>query len=181
MFIDKDIGKIELPNGLVITPELTKSGFESSTYFEQATPYDYGTLPFQWYRFIGGQLEGHNFYINICFYSEDLVSFHASINLHPTDPPKWADWSLEIQSQEKQFHDKLLQSVLGHSHERLFSPENYPELDYSINYKYNWGEVWSGYDGKSGSSSIVISFGSRLKNALDDYNKNFPRESLKKT
>lgn len=179
MFIDKDNGKIELPNGLVVTAELNKSEFEGSPYFSQAVPYDYGTLPFQWYRLEGGQQDGHVLYINLCFYSEDLVSFHASANFHPGDPPKWEDFSLEIQSQTKLFHDKLLKEILGRPHKKLSgSGENYHGLDYAVEYSYKWGKVWSGYDGKSGSSSIIILYGSRLENAQEDYRKNFQSKNL---
>lgn len=179
MFIDKDTGKIELPNGLAITTELTKSEFEGSSYFGQATPYDGGTLPFQWYRLEGGQSEGHILYVNLCFYSEDLVSFHASANFHPTDPSKWEDFSFEIQSQTKLFHDKLLHEILGRPHKKLSRPgENHQGLIYVIEYSYEWGKVWSGYDGKSESSSIRILYGSRLENALENCRNNFKSKNL---
>lgn len=179
MFIDKDTGKVTLPNGLVVTTELSKSGFEGLPHFSQAAPYDYGTLPFQWYRLKGGQQDGHDLNVNLCFYSEDLVSFHVSTNFHPTDPPRWEDFSLETQSQSKLFHDKLLQETLGRPHKTLsVTGENYPGLDYAVEYSYKWGKVWSGYDGKSGSSSIVVLYGSRLEYAQEDYRKNFQGKNL---
>jgi len=173
MFIDKETGKIKLPSGLVITAELSKSEFEASAFFNQATPYDYGTLPFQWYKFEGGLVEEHILHIHLCFYSENIVSFHTSVNLHSTNPPKWEDWSLEAESQQKLFHDKLLQSILGNPHKKLRTLEKYVGLNYAVQYSYNWGKVWSGYDEKSGSSSIIVSYGSRLENALEDYRNNF--------
>jgi hypothetical protein len=179
MFIDKDSGKIELSNGLFITAELNKLGFEGSPYFSQAVPYDYGTLPFQWYRLECGQQDGHVLYVNLCFYSEVLVSLHASVNLHPSDTSKWEDFSLEIQSQTKLFHDKLLQDILGKPHRKITGTgESFHGLDYAVEYSYKWGKVWSGYDGKSGSSSIVVLYGSRLENAQKDYRKNFQSKNL---
>ena len=173
MFIDKDTGKIDLPNGLTLTPESNKSEFEGSDCFHQATPFDYGTLPFQWYRLDAGQLDGYTLKILLCFYLEELVIFQAGVNFHPTNPAKWEDWSLEIQSKENLFHEKLLKNILGDPHEIISSGTDYPGLEYNIKYSYKWGKVWSGYDSRAGSSSIVIRYGSRLENAQKHYEKYF--------
>jgi hypothetical protein len=171
MFIDKNTGRIELPNGLVITPELDKAGFENSAHFVQASPYAHGTLPFQWYRFDGGQIDGHFLYINLCFYSVVLVDFHVSASLYPPGQSTWENWSLESESQTKAFHDHLLQNELGKPHKRVSMPvrQNQPTLDYHLEYNYKWGSVWSGYDSRAGSSSIIVRYGTRLRDAQNDY------------
>jgi len=56
MFMDKNTGRIELPNGLVVIIVSDKAGFENLVCFSQATLYDYGALSFQWYRLDGTQL-----------------------------------------------------------------------------------------------------------------------------
>jgi hypothetical protein len=173
MFIDKNTGTIQLPNGLVISAELDKAGFENSVCFVQATPYDYGTLPFQWYRFSGGQLDGHALNVNICFYADVLVDFSASADFYDPKPSTWENFSLEIESQAKAFHDQLLQNELGKPHKRVSLPlgQNQPVLDYHIEYSYRWGSIWSAYDSRAGSSSIGIRYGSRLKDAQNNYRK----------
>ena len=160
-----------IPNGLVITTEWTKTEFENSLYFRGARPYDHGTLPFQWFRLAAGLLEGHELWIQLCFYKDVLASFHASVNFYPTNAAGWENFSLEIESQSKAFHDRLLQNQLGKPHQRISSPtsEDHPILDTSIEYHYKWGTVWSGYDSRGGSSSIVIQYGSRLEDAQKDY------------
>ena len=171
MFINKNTGTIELPNGLVVTTELDKAGFENSVHFSQATLYDCGTLPFQWFRLDGGQLDGHSLNVNMCFYSEELVSFSLSANFYPTNPARWKNFSFELESQTKAFHDQLLRNQLGKPHRRISRPvdQNQPVLDYCVEYRYKWGTVWSGYDAREGSSSIIVGYGSRLKDAQDRY------------
>jgi len=171
MFIDKDTGTIKLPNGLVITTELNKSGFEDSTYFSQATPYDYGTMPFQWYRLEGGQLDGHILNVNICFYSEVLVDFRVSANFYKPNSRTWEDFSLETEGQSKTFHDELLQKILGSPHKKISLPsgKNRSVLDYRLDYRYKWGIVWSVHDSRGGSTYIGVRYGSRLKDAQENY------------
>jgi hypothetical protein len=173
MFIDKNTGSIELPNGLVITTELDKAGFENSAQFSQATPYDYGTLPFQWYRFDSGQIDGHILHVNLCFYSDVLVDFSVSADFYPLNQRTWKNFSLEIESQTKAFHDDLLHKNLGKPHKKVSVPlgQNQPILDYRIEYSYKWGSVWSQYDSRAGFSSIGVRYGSRLSDAQTDYQK----------
>ncbi|MEZ4769523.1 MAG: hypothetical protein R2844_13975 [Caldilineales bacterium] len=142
MFIDKDAGRIELPNGLVITSALDRSGFEGSVFFHLVTPYDYGTPPFQLYRLEGGQLDGHMLTISVCSYGETLVSVHPSINFYPTTQPRWEDGTVEIQGQEKRFLDTLLLDALGDPHERVPTPgDSALGPDYALSYSYLWGNV----------------------------------------
>ncbi len=171
MFIDKNTGTIEFPNGLAITTELDKAGFENSAYFGRATPYDHGTLPFQWYSLDGGQVDGRILGVRICFYSNLLVSVEANASFYQPSQEKWENFSFEIESQAKAFHDELLRNQLGKPHKRISRPvgQNQPVLDYCIEYRYKWGTVWSGYDERGGSSSIIIGYGSRLKDAQDHY------------
>jgi hypothetical protein len=53
----------------------------------------------------------------------------------------WADWSEEKERQRKQIHGHWLRALTGHA-----------------SHVYTWGEIWSGFDPKSGSSSIVIQY-----------------------
>ena len=173
VLIDKNTGTIQLTSGLVITTELNKAGIENSVYFGQATPYDYGTLPFRWYRFNGGQLDRHGLNVNICFYADVLVDFSICADFYQSLPRKWENISLEVESQSKAFHDQLLQNELGKPHKTVSLPlgQNQPILDYRIEYSYKWGSVSSAYDSRAGSSSISIRYGSRLKDAQNDYRK----------
>lgn len=171
MFIDKNSGAIELPNGLVITAELTKARFENSAYFSQVTPHDYGTLPFQWYRFDGGQVDGHTLHVDLCFYSDVLIDFQVTTNFYGANQRKWEDFSLEIEAQSKTFHDELLQKILGKPHKKFLLPLENGEsvLDYRMEYSYAWGIVWSVYDSKGGFAYIGVKYGSRHENANKDY------------
>jgi hypothetical protein len=171
--IDNNTGTIKLPSGLVITADLDKTGFEKSVHFSEATPYDYGTLPFQWFRFEGGQLDGYILKVNLCFYDTVLVDFNIRANFVQAKPQTWADFSPETEGKIKAFHDQLLQNDLGKPHKRISFPsgQNQPILDYRIEYNYPWGSVWSSYDSRGGFSSIGVRYGSRLTDAQEDYRK----------
>jgi len=171
MFIDKNTGTITFPNGLMITTELAKAGFEKSAYFDQATPYDHGTLPFQWYWLHVGQLDGHVLSARMCFYSDRLVVVEVTADFYSPNQEKWANFSYEIESQTKAFYDQLLRNQLGKPHKRVSLPlgQNQPVLDYRLEYRYKWGTVWSSYDSRAASSSIGIRYGSRLEDAQNDY------------
>ncbi|MBN1428685.1 MAG: hypothetical protein JXB07_09880 [Anaerolineae bacterium] len=171
MLIDQSTGTINFPNGLVVTTELDKRGFENSASFGRATPYDHGTLPFQWFELEGGQVDGQILGVRICFYSDLLVIVNVGTSFYQPNQGKWDNFSFEVESKTKSFHDQLLRNQLGEPHKTISRPvgQNQPALDYCIEYHYGWGTVWSGYDGRAGSSSIVIGYGSRLKDAQDHY------------
>jgi hypothetical protein len=86
------------------------------------------------------QLAGLSLSISLGFYGEQLETiglFHDAKALGSS----WADWSEEKERQRKQIHDHWLRELTGHA-----------------SHVYTWGEIWSGFDPKSGSSSIVIQY-----------------------
>ena len=86
------------------------------------------------------ELAGLSLSVSLGFYGEQLETiglFHDAKALGSS----WADWSEEKERQRKQIHDQWLRALTGHA-----------------SHVYTWGEIWSGFDPKSGSSSIVIQY-----------------------
>ena len=171
MFIDKNTGTIELPNGLVISTEFSRIDFENSVFFSEATPYDYGTPPFQWYRLNGGQLDGHMLNINLCFSHDVLEKFSTSANFSQSNPRKWENFSLDNERQSKAFHDQLLQKLFGDPHKKTLMHDgvNQPGLEYRFDYYFKWGQVWSLYDSRIGSADIGVKYKPKYIDRHTDY------------
>jgi hypothetical protein len=175
MLIDKDSGAIHLPNDFVISPGLEQAGFRASACFKQASSYDANTLPFIHYRFDGGTLDGHPLNVNLCFYGELLVETSLSANFYPPASKGWENYSPEIEYRTKDFHDELLRQALGEPAWKipwarwLSLSSKSATARGPLEYHYHWGSVWSVYDEKSGSSFIGVTYGSRLRDAQDDY------------
>lgn len=74
-----------------------------------------------------------------------------SLSISPDGkPPSWNDWSEETEQKLRAEHDKWLFKMLGKPHRFGSHGE--------VIYEYKWGEVFSGYDPRSASSELVISY-----------------------
>jgi hypothetical protein len=63
----------------------------------------------------------------------------------------WSDWSREKEEKRKLLHDAALKRMLGPGP-----------------YELPWGTVWSGYDDKSGFSSVVVTYRAKGKLSNND-------------
>ena len=104
-----------------------------------------------WVHFYLGPetLAGENFIVTLAFDGERLRSYDLRL-ADPKYGTSWDDYSEEKQLAMRDAHDAWLMPQLG-SGERKPSMRG-PELYYS----FLWGEVWSTFDAKGGSTSIIV-------------------------
>ncbi len=174
--IDKQNGQVHLPDGSSIGPDLTQGKFKASPTFGQATSRDYGTLPFIHYQFNGGQIDGKILQVSLCFYAEVLLDVSLTANFYPPEAKDWSHYSLEVEAKTKQFHDQLLEAMLGRpsrggSVVRHRLPKIEKTLDRPLAWKYEWGNVTSSHDNKGGGTYIVVNYGDRKREANAEYSK----------
>jgi hypothetical protein len=86
-------------------------------------------------------IESEKFFMSICFHGEKLKYISLSIQVND-ETPRWETWSKEKQLEKKELHNQWLKRKIG-------TPP----------YKYDWGEISSDYDERSGESSIWIQYG----------------------
>ena len=96
--------------------------------------------PFCSYNIGRHEISGLDFIVIIYFYNELLESVSLT-SVDDKSGESWADWSEKKELEKKEIHDRWLNHMLGKS-----------------SFRYKWGEVWSGYDSKSGFSSIEIRY-----------------------
>ncbi len=140
--IERTTGEIRLPlGGTCISPALTREQFLASSLASQSRevvrkePHCSFGLPTL-------QLSGHAFVVSLWFRGSRL----HRVSIQCTDAEfgtSWSDWSEERELARKRFHDSLLQSALG------------PKW---MHQRFPWGTVDSGYDTKSGFSSIGVTY-----------------------
>ena len=73
------------------------------------------------------------------------------------DGTSWADWSEEKELVKKQFHERLLQGMLG-SRQREHAQGSSDPRSSPVRYEFPWGVGMSVYDPKGGSSSISVRY-----------------------
>ena len=147
--MDPQTGTLLLPSCRV-GPDLTRSAFLSSPLGAQARRDDKGTLGMSAY--LGPQpLDGLVFRVELHFQGEQLQGYSLWLD-DPRYGTSWDDYSEEKQLAQRDAHDAWLVSSLGPG-EREPSPHG-PELRYSL----PWGNVWSTFDARGGSSPIGVRF-----------------------
>jgi hypothetical protein len=147
--IDRNTGALILP-GARIDRDLTRSAFLASPAGAKARCDD---MRNGWMHFYPGvqTLNELVFGVRVVFEGERLDSYALWL----TDPrygTSWDDYSEERRLSMRDAHDGWLLAQLGPG-ERIPSPRG-PELYYD----FPWGEVWSTFDAKGGSTSIIVRF-----------------------
>ncbi|GAC1372184.1 MAG: hypothetical protein NVSMB47_20280 [Polyangiales bacterium] len=94
---------------------------------------------------------GLRFSASLAFEGEALDGYRLSLS-DARYGTSWDDWSEQGERARRDAHDSLLIAWLG-AGERAPSPQG-PELRYD----FPWGEVWSTFDMRGGSSSIGVRF-----------------------
>ena len=136
MKTDPKTGELVLTSGLVLSPQLTYSAFIASVNGAQATVV-VNNDPWRSLRF---EETDESLIVIVFFKGEILESVELSIT-GPEFGTQWQDWSEEKELDRKKANDQWLKN------NRLVP-----------NTSYAWGEIWSDYDPRSGSSSIVIRY-----------------------
>lgn len=172
MQIDRENGTVRLPSGLEIGPALTQDAFCALPGSGSARKHDHGKLPWIHYRLSGGEVDGKELLASLCFYDQLLVYVSISANLYPPGPNDWSDYSLDVESETKRFHDRLLEEILGSpsdggSWSRL--PGGQGTLERPLGWRFPWGRVSSSHDSRGGGTYITISYGNRHEEANNAY------------
>ena len=174
MHIDAHDGTVSLPNGLRIGPGLSQDSFRGSPAFAGARGQDYGTLPWIHYHLSAGQVDGKDLLVSLCFYDLMLVEVSMTVDLYPPGPKDWSGYSLAVEAQTKQFHDRLLAEMFGDRSRaiRMF-PSGLPKLEATLDkplyWKFPWGIVSSYHDSKGGGTYITVGYGNRNEEANKAY------------
>jgi len=113
MQIDLQNGTVTLPNGVAIEPGLTQDDFRASAMFAQVRNQRAGAGHWMNHDFPGGQLDGKELLVSLCFYDQILVSVDVTADLYPPGPRDWSNYSLDVEAATKEFHDRLLEQMLG--------------------------------------------------------------------
>jgi hypothetical protein len=125
----------------IIRPNLKEADFVSSSLGAKAKLI-VANEGFRTYRLEGILKNGIECGITLTF-QEGILKTATLIPRWSEAPKKWADWSLDKELEYKEMNDRLIRESLG-------SPP----------YQYEWGNVSSTYDAKSGYSVIVFQYSS---------------------
>ena len=136
--IDQQNGVLIFENGFTISPSLTEELFLDSELGKAATK-EVINVPWRSYRIESQKISGETFAVVLYFHREVLQSVHLA-NMDERFGISWSDWSEEKEMSRNRSHESWLKKIIGM--QRIFG----------------WGYVWSGYDSKAGSSSIVINY-----------------------
>jgi hypothetical protein len=174
MSIDRNDGTVGLPSGHSISPSLSQQAFRQTALFQEARSQDYGTLPWIHYHFSGGVIEGRKLLASLCFYDQILIYVSLIANLYAEDVHDWSSYSLDVEAATKDFHDRILEQILGAPTARRrvsvgqMSPEHLT-LACPVTWQFSWGLVGSGHDFKGGITSICVRYGNRHEEANRAY------------
>ena len=168
--IDSLTGRVTLPTGNMVGPELTRMEFLSGPLGRCAKTTDNATLLFLHGRFTAGEVEGHPLLANACFFEEMLVYLDMTISLYPLDAKDWSSYSLDTEAAIKSLHDRLLTDLLGPPSKTHLLPLGsvspaQASLEKSLEWRFPWGKVWSSHDSKGGGTSFCVRYGDRLETA----------------
>lgn len=138
--LDVTTGDLEIEAlAISIGSQFTRQQFMASALSEQASILVQNE-PYCSFSAGSYELAGLLLGLSVGFYGEQLETielFHDAKAFGSS----WADWSEEKERQRKQIHDQWLRALTGHA-----------------SHVYAWGEIWSGFDARSGGSSIVIRY-----------------------
>ena len=127
---------LEHPIGLNISRRLTRSLLVN---FPQVKHQDMRT-GYHWYTFPGTNIFGATVIVGLSFYDLRLESVSFALWKPEWYGRDWGDWSEEKERLCSKHTEEWLQMIC-----------------YPIG-KYDWGEVWAGYDPRSGSGGAGLRY-----------------------
>lgn len=158
MNIDKHTGAITLPNGLTIEPRISLD--ELRERGQQLTP---PAHPASGQTFRAGEVDGKPLLVQLVLHKGELDHISMSVDLYPPGPRDWSQWSLEMESQIKLFHDALLRRLLGEPTRitplpgyKLHDPPR--TIDMPEAWDFPWGTITSAHDFKGSGTYIIVRY-----------------------
>lgn len=136
--IEKRTGNLVLDDGTILGPTTKRDDFLKTQLGTQSREL-VKNPPWCSFKLHKVKIDGKEFAIVIYFHGQDLTMIHLAMS-DPKWGTSWNDWSEEKERDREKAHDDWLRKTLGRQRQ------------------YPWGEVWSGYDQKSGGSSIRIDY-----------------------
>src|SRR5262249_24934556 len=135
--IDKSTGELFIDSAAVrIGPRFTRKDFVSSILSNESRAL-VKNEPSCSFSVGSHEISGLRFIVSLSFYGDILESIEL---IHDDEEPgsSGSDWSEEKELKRKRIHDQWLTSLQG-----------------STSHRPRWGEILSGYDPRSDSSSIT--------------------------
>lgn len=174
MKIDPQNGTVAFPNGYSIGSECTHEVFRSSPVGVGARTWDCGTLPWIHYTFDGGEIDGSDLIVSLCFYDQLLVYVEMTVSLYPPDRRDWSYYSLDTEAAEKSLHERILKEQFGEPSigaSRLSNrfPAKQDTLNHRVDWQFKWGKVISCHDSKGGGTFVRVRYGDREERATAAY------------
>ncbi len=176
--IDPNDGTIHLPSGESLDSDLTQDAFRAASALAGANDRNYGTLPWIHYEFSGGQVDGHNLFVSICFYDQLLVYVSITVDLYPHGCTDWSSYSLDTETEIKILHDGLLKKMFDSKPKKLpavkMQDKKHAPLGRAIFWNLKWGSAGSYHDSKGGGTYIVIEYDNRKEKCQRAYRLKHP-------
>jgi hypothetical protein len=136
--LDKSTGELYIESIPVkLGPSFTRDAFSSTPVVAQPRA---SNEPYHSYSLGKQRIAGQPFFVVLYFYGQQLESINLAHSAEEFGA-SWDDWSEGDELRRKQWHDDWLLGQTGHT-----------------SHVYEWGEVGSDYDPRSGGSSIVIRY-----------------------
>tara|TARA_B110000240_G_C13228293_1_gene337734 strand:- start:159 stop:581 length:423 start_codon:yes stop_codon:yes gene_type:complete len=138
--IDKINGHIRLNDSLYLEPNSSFKIIERQKLGELQEIRDMGN-GYKWLDIKNIQIDNQYFIMSLCFLKEKLSQITMVTNDKPFDLNSgWDSWSEKAGKEKLKKFEKWLNKELAKER------------------KFNWGEVWTDYDPRRGSSSIGIKY-----------------------
>jgi hypothetical protein len=165
---------VTFPNGCSIGSDCTQEAFRDSAVGAGARSWNCGTLPWIHYGFDGGDIDGNDLIVSLCFYDQLLVYVEFSVSLYRADQRDWAHYSLDIEAAQKALHERILREQFGKPSigASLLSnrfPTQHDILNQRVDWHFKWGQVSSCHDSKGGGTFVRVSYGDRMGRATAAY------------
>ncbi|HNO78366.1 MAG TPA: hypothetical protein PKN33_09935 [Phycisphaerae bacterium] len=178
LVINADDGTIHLPSGASLSADLTQDAFRAASAFAGANERNYGTLPWIHHEFSGGQVDGHNLFVSVCFYDQLLVYTSITVDLYPPGSTDWSSYSLDTETEIKNLHDGLLQKMFNSKPKKLrpvkMQDEKHAPLGRAIRWNFKWGSAGSYHDSKGGGTYIHVEYDNRKEKCERAYRLRHP-------
>jgi hypothetical protein len=172
MNIDPTDGTLSLPSGLTIGPDLTQAVFRDSAAGVAARRLEFGVPPFMHFDIVGGQIDGKDLLVRLCFFDQMLVRIELSIDLYPPEAHDWSHYSLNVEAETKALHERLLLHLLGPPTSGALGnsgdPRGREAWKHLVQWTFPWGRIASCHDSKGGGTFIAVDYGDRMQQANAD-------------